>query len=64
MAIELLCAAQLLDFRLPLKAGVGAQQAHALVRSYVAKLEQDRTLTPDIEVLTRAIRSGAFADIE
>jgi histidine ammonia-lyase len=64
LAIELLCAAQLLDFRLPVKAGVGVQQAYKIVRSYVAKLEQDRTLTPDIEALTRAIRRGVFAEIE
>src|SRR5450432_404689 len=64
LAIELLCAAQLLDFRLPLKPGIGVQHAHLLVRSYVAKLEEDRTLTPDIEKITQAIREGVFASLE
>ncbi len=64
LAIELLCAAQLLDFRLPLQPGRGVQEAQRLVRSYVAKLEQDRTLTPDIEKLTAAIKDGVFARIE
>jgi histidine ammonia-lyase len=64
LAIELLSAAQLLDFRLPLQPGRGVQEAQRLVRSYVAKLEQDRTLTPDIEKLTEAIKEGVFAQIE
>jgi len=49
IAIELLCAAQLLDFRLPLHAGQGVQQAYNIVRASVPKLEQDRILAPDIE---------------
>jgi histidine ammonia-lyase len=64
LAIELLCAAQLLDFRLPLTPGVGVQHAHMLVRSYVAKLEEDRVLSPDIEKISQAIREGVFASLE
>jgi histidine ammonia-lyase len=64
LAIELMCAAQQLDFRLPLQPGRGVQRAQALVRSYVAKLEQDRVLTPDIEKLTQAIKEGVFAVLE
>ncbi len=61
VAIELMCAAQLLDFRLPLQPGIGVQQAHALVRSQVTRLVEDRVLTPDIDILTRAVQSGMFA---
>src|SRR5579863_1966699 len=60
VAIELMCAAQMLEFRKPLKPGVGVQQAYEIARSYVAKLDQDRTLAPDINVLTQAIHAGAF----
>jgi histidine ammonia-lyase len=55
LAIELMCAAQGLDFRAPLKAGRGAARAHIAVRRIVAPLERDRVLSPDIERLALAI---------
>ncbi len=64
LAIELLCAAQMLEFRKPLKPGLGVQEAYAKVRSYVPKLEQDRILSPDIALLTQTVKDGVFADIE
>jgi histidine ammonia-lyase len=63
IAIELLCAAQMLEFRKPLKPGAGVQRAYARVRTLVPKLEQDRVLAPDIAVLTRAIKEGMFAEV-
>ena len=60
IAIELLCAAQMLEFRKPLKPGAGVQQALDLVRSYVPKLEHDRVLAPDIATMTRAVQEGVF----
>ncbi len=60
VAIEFLSAAQMLDFRLPLKPGLGVRQAFAIVRGLVAKLEQDRSMAPDIASLARAIKEGAF----
>src|SRR6266516_1806088 len=60
VAIELLCAAQMLEFRKPLKPGVGVQQAYELVRSYVSMLEHDRVLSPDIATMSRAVKAGAF----
>lgn len=60
VAIELLCAAQMLDFRRPLKPGVGVARAFAMVRSSVPVLEHDRVLSPDIETLACAIKEGAF----
>src|SRR5207247_2283905 len=59
VAIELLCAAQILEFRKPLKPGVGVQQAYELVRSYVSILEHDRVLSPDIATMSRAVKAGA-----
>src|SRR5256884_4177327 len=48
IAIEFMCAAQMLEFRKPLKPGAGAQKAFEIVRSYVTKLEHDRVLAHDI----------------
>jgi histidine ammonia-lyase len=55
LAIELMCGAQGIDFRAPLKPGRGVARAHAAVRSMVAPLERDRVLSPDIERLALAI---------
>jgi histidine ammonia-lyase len=60
LAIELMCAAQGLEFRRPLKASREVERAHASVRAIVPRLEQDRTLAPDIEALAAALKSGAF----
>ena len=48
LAIELLVAAQAMDFRKPLRAGVGAQAAHDLIRSRVSHMAEDRELHRDI----------------
>jgi len=60
IAIELMCAAQALDYRSPLKPGLGVRRAHATVRSIVPTLDGDRVLTPDIETLSRAVADGLF----
>jgi len=61
LAIELMCAAQGLDYRAPLKPGRGVRPAHATVRSMVRPLDADRVLTPDIELLADAVARGRFA---
>jgi len=61
LAAELLCGAQGLEFRRPLKAGVGVEEAHALVRARVAPLHEDRVLAPDLDALTNLIHSGELA---
>ena len=63
IAVELLCAAQGIEFRRPLRAGDGVEQAHAIVRALVPKLEEDRALAPDIEAIANAIRQGRFAEV-
>lgn len=60
LAIELMCAAQGLDIRRPLRGGRGAEQGHRLVRQLVAPLERDRVLSSDIATLARAIEQGHF----
>jgi len=67
LAVELLCAAQGIDFRRPLRGGVGVESAYAEVRRAVTPLEQDRILGPDLDALTDLIRSGSLsrlADVE
>jgi len=51
VAIELLCAAQALDFRKPLECGKGTALAHRFIREElgVEFLEEDRSLSEDIE---------------
>jgi histidine ammonia-lyase len=61
LAIELMCAAQGVDYRAPLKPGKGVARAHGVVRSHVAPLERDRVLSTDITALARAIERGDFA---
>jgi histidine ammonia-lyase len=58
VAIELLCAAQGLDFRAPLRPGPALGAAYDAVRSVVAPLEADRPPAPDIEALASAVRAG------
>jgi histidine ammonia-lyase len=60
LAIELMCAAQALDYRAPLSAGVGAAAGHRAVRALVAPLERDRVLSDDITTLAAALATGAF----
>jgi histidine ammonia-lyase len=55
LAIELMCAAQGIDFRAPLKPGRGVARAHAAVRRRVMTLADDRVLSTDIENLAAAI---------
>jgi histidine ammonia-lyase len=60
LAIELMCAAQALDLRAPLRAGAGAEEGRRLVRERVAPLGRDRVLSGDIGALAEGIAAGAF----
>ncbi|MEP6620091.1 MAG: histidine ammonia-lyase [bacterium] len=60
LAIELMCAAQGLDYRAPLRAGRGAAEGQRRVRELVAPLGQDRVLSTDIRALAVAIERGHF----
>jgi len=60
LAIELLCAAQGVEYRLPLKPGRGVVRGHARVRNLVKPLARDRVLAPEIELLASAIGRGEF----
>ena len=58
VGIELMCAAQALEFRRPLKSSRRIEEAHDAVRRVVPRLEHDRVLAPDIAAMAEAIRSG------
>jgi len=60
LAVEVLVAAQALDFRRPLRAGRGVAAAHAAVRQVVPSMEEDREIHRDIEAVSALIDSGAL----
>jgi len=63
VAVELLCAAEGVDRRRPLKPGRGTGAVHALVRSVVPPLREDRPPGEAIEAITALIEGGAFDGI-
>lgn len=60
IAIELMCAAQAVDFRGSEKLGKGTKAAYDLLRKYVPVLKEDRVLSDDIETLKKTVHSGEF----
>ncbi|MFH0902174.1 MAG: histidine ammonia-lyase [Pseudomonadota bacterium] len=60
LAIELLAAAQGLDFRLPLRPGPGLTAAHAELRRRVTPMMNDRPLSPDIATARSVIDDGSL----
>ncbi|EYF04098.1 histidine ammonia-lyase [Chondromyces apiculatus] len=58
IAIELLCAAQGLDLRRPLRPTAGVAAAHAAIRKVVPELTTDRPLYKDIALVSDLIRGG------
>ncbi|QBY03868.1 histidine ammonia-lyase [Thalassotalea sp. HSM 43] len=59
-AIELMYAAQALEFRRPNRCSDLIEENFALIRSKVAKLEEDRLLKPDIDAMIELVKSRAF----
>ena len=60
LAIELMTAAQGLEYRHPLKAATEIERARQFVRTLVPRLEEDRVIAGDIERLAKGIRDGDF----
>ena len=63
LAIELMCAAQGVEYRRPLRAARGVEEAIAAVRELVPPLREDRVLAPDIAQLAAAVAAGRFTDV-
>jgi len=62
-AIELMTAAEALEYRAPLVPGRGVKQAYDLVRGLVPPLTVDRAMSNDIQAITNAIRKGVFDEL-
>ncbi|HEX8773693.1 MAG TPA: histidine ammonia-lyase [Pyrinomonadaceae bacterium] len=60
VAIELLAAAEGLEYRAPLRPGRGVERAFNAVRALAPRLVRDRSLTSDMETIAAAVRSGEF----
>jgi histidine ammonia-lyase len=60
VAIELLCAAEAIDFQRPLRSSQAVERAHDLIRSVVPRLTADRPPASDIEAISRLIRGGSL----
>ncbi len=59
-AIELITAAEGLEYRAPLQPGRGVKHAYEIVRQYVPRLTSDRAMSGEIEMIAKAIREGRF----
>jgi histidine ammonia-lyase len=62
VAIELLAAAQGIDFHAPLKTSAKLQSVHAAVRERVAFYAEDRYFAPDIAAMSNFIASGTLTE--
>ncbi len=62
LAIELLCAAEGLDFRRPLRSSPSLQAVHDRVRQEVPHLEDDRPMNHDIETVRALIHEGVILE--
>ena len=60
LAIELMYAAQAIEFRRPLTCSVIIEQNFDLIRSKVEKLEEDRLLKDDINAMVRLVQDRKF----
>ncbi|HWG35742.1 MAG TPA: histidine ammonia-lyase [Gemmatimonadaceae bacterium] len=60
LAIEMMCGAQGIDFRAPLKPSRAVARAHAIVREVVPHLDRDRVMSGDIGVIATEIANGRF----
>jgi len=60
LALEFLCAAQGLDFLLPLKPGRGVLSVYELLRRHVTHLEEDRVLRHDLDRILPLLEDGSL----
>lgn len=63
LAVELMAAAQGIEFRRPLVSSQRLERAMAHLRALSPKLEDDRPLGPEIALVARAVLAGQWADL-
>lgn len=61
LAVELLTAAQALDFRSPFKPGRGVSIAHRVLRDHVAHADRDYEVRNDLDKCAELLRTGALS---
>jgi histidine ammonia-lyase len=62
VSVELLTAAETIDYHRPLRSGKGVEIAHAIVREAAPPITADRTFSPDLAAIRNLIRAGRFAE--
>jgi histidine ammonia-lyase len=62
LGIELLAAAQALEFRRPLTSSPALEAAHARLRERVAPYDRDRVSYPDLAAARELVSSGAVLE--
>ena len=62
LAIEILAACQGLEFHKPLEGGLGVRTALSYVRTLSAPVDDDRSLTKDIEIIAEKILNGELGN--
>jgi histidine ammonia-lyase len=62
ISIELICAAQGLDFHRPLRPGKGTGAAYDAIRSVVATRDEDRAMYPDLQAVRQLIDNSTLGD--
>ena len=60
LGVELICAAQGIEFRAPLTTSPRLQAVLACIRAEIAPLGQDRYMAPDLAAAARLVASGAL----
>ena len=63
LGIELLAAAQGIEFLRPLTSSAALEEVHALLRRHSAAMMSDRYLAPEIERATALVTDGSLARI-
>jgi len=62
LGVELLCAAQGVEFRAPLATSLSLQRVLAALRERIPPLLQDRFISPDIEAAAALVADGRIAE--
>lgn len=60
LAAEMMCAAQGLNYLLPLKGGKGVELAYQKIRHLISFVKEDRALAGDMTKVAAAVAAGAF----
>ncbi len=62
LAIQLVCAAQAMELRRPLRGGEGTERALTIIRQHISPLTEDRVLAADFATALTVLRSGVLIE--